>query len=542
MGLGALFDIATSALMTTRKALDVTGNNIANVNTPEYSKQDAILEVNSPPVNLVGATGRGVNVAAVMRRYDSFIQTQMLLENQSNGRQNVLQDIYTKLEDAYNEQQGVGLASSITDFFNSWQDVSTNPESPEQRSVVLAKAMEIVTKAKTTEDKFTDIVKSIDISVPDMVQRINQLASNIAYYNDGVAQTEGGSTQRANDMRDKRQGALNELAGLINFNTLEDKTGRLTVIIGDRNLVSTGNIIHPMTIQKKVDGKMQLQLDGIDITSKVTGGKIGANLELKNSDQSGLPAAISELRRLIAALTNKVNIVQGKGYNLDGQRGGDIFTPPSVYTLNTNSSTASVASAVILDNTALMYKEYEVRFTGGNNYQLYDIKNKTSISGNLSGGKITVDGMQITFAGNPSTGDVFKISPIESAIRDAKVLVTNTSQLAAATSPAHVPGSNGNALGMTDLAKQINPELHNSTISDYYAVVVTTSGNYARTANDNLTFSNNMMSQIQQKRDSVSAVSLDEEAMNLVRFQKGFEAASRLINVTNDLLDILVKL
>jgi flagellar hook-associated protein 1 FlgK len=95
---------------------------------------------------------------------------------------------------------------------------------------------------------------------------------------------------------------------------------------------------------------------------------------------------------------------------------------------------------------------------------------------------------------------------------------------------------------MVDLSNQVNHVLSDGTINNYYAAVVTTIGSYASAANDNLQFSTNMLSQLQQQRDSVSAVSLDEEATNLVRFQKGYEAAARLINVTNTLLDTLLGL
>ncbi|MBF0517434.1 MAG: flagellar hook-associated protein FlgK [Nitrospirae bacterium] len=542
MGLSALMNVAASALSTMSQALTITGNNISNVNTPGYETQNAILEVNNPNTAIMGASGTGVKLAYVQRQYDSFTQAQMLLEEQNSGKQNVLQGTYSQVENAINDQTGTGLSASITSFFNAWQSLSTNPETPEQRTVVISDGQNIITQAQQIESQFNNISDSIDKSVPDTIKQINNLASQISNYNTSIALTQAGTSQEANDLIDKRQAALTQLAGLVNFSTLDDKSGAVTVIVGDRNLVGVGNIVNPITMQKLTDGKIQINIDGINETSQITGGKLGADLQLKNNAQSGLPAALAGLRTTIAAITNMVNSVQTKGYDLNGKAGSNFFNPLNVTALNENSSTASVASAIITDTSALTYKEYEVRFTGGSNYQLYDIKNNTSTNGTLSGNTLNVDGMQITFAGSPSTGDVFKISPIQTAILNGKVELSDPTQIAAASSPTAIPGGNGNALAMVALSKQSISVLSDSTISEYYASVVATIGNNAASANDNLTFSKNVLAQLQQQNASVSGVSLDEQAMNLVQYQKSYQAAAQIVNVTSTLLDTLVNL
>ncbi|MBF0568966.1 MAG: flagellar hook-associated protein FlgK [Nitrospirae bacterium] len=542
MGLSALMSVANSALTSMGQALDVTGNNIANVNTPGYCQQNAILQVNNPSVATGGASGTGVNMAVVQRQFDSFTQTQMLLEQQNNARQTTLQSTYSQVEDAMNDQTGTGLSAAITSFFNAWQDLSTNPQTPEQRTTVIADGQNILTQAQQIESQFTNISDSINKAVPDVVKQVNTLASQISSYNVSIAQAQTGTTQQPNDLLDQRQNALTQLAGLVNFNTVEDKSGAITVIVGDRNLVGLGNIVNPISMRQQADGKIQLNIDGIDVTSKVTGGKLGADVEMKNSAQSGLPAAIAGLRSTVAAITNMVNSVQTNGYDLKGKVGSNFFNPLSISTLNENSSTASVSSAIIVDSSALTYKEYEVRFSGNSNYQLYDIKNNTSANGTLSGNSLTVDGMQITFAGTPKSGDVFKVSPIASAINNGKVLLTDPTQVAAASSPGVIPGGNGNALAMVALGTQVNSVLSQSTISQYYASVVTTIGNYAASANDNLTFSTNVLSQLKQQNAAISGVSLDEQAMNLIQYQKSYEAAAQIINVTSTLLDTVIGL
>lgn len=271
------------------QALNVTGNNIANVNTPGYNQQNAILQVNTPNTAVGEANGTGVKLAYVQRQYDSYLQNQILLEQQNNGRQSELQATYTQIESAMNDQVGSGLSASITSFFNAWQDLSTNPETPEQRATVISDGKNILSQAAQIESQYDKIGQSIDKSVPDTVKQINTLANQINYYNTAVAQAQSGTAQQANDLLDQRQNALSELAKLVNFSTVDDKSGAVTVIVGEQNLVGIGNIVNPLSMQKQTDGKIQLSMNGQDITSKITGGSLGADVEIKNSAKAVFP-------------------------------------------------------------------------------------------------------------------------------------------------------------------------------------------------------------------------------------------------------------
>ncbi|MBF0339174.1 MAG: flagellar hook-associated protein FlgK [Nitrospirae bacterium] len=634
MSVTALFDIARSAIMASRTGLEVTANNIANVNTPDHSRQDTILQISSPLMTHVGEIGRGVDVADIKRRYDKFIETQLIYEKSNMGRSAMLDDTYSKLEDALNEQTGVGLGGIITDLFNAWQEIATNPGASAQRNLLLTKATELVDKGKEIEKRLTDLAASVDKEIPAVVDNINKLADTIARLNLNIAQTEAGSTHEANNLRDQRTGALKELAELVKFDSFEDEFGRVNVIVGQRNLVS-GNIVHPMQGTKTAAGKFSVAVGDIDVTDKITNGRLGALLELKNSDQSGVPFAISNMRRIVGSLTNEVNIIQSTGFGLNstqsdftltnntpaatttgvisstsitnftnfipgeyqikfsatgttydvyrnGQlsssgnayngstislngmdinfstapaandtfyvaaKGYDLFNSYSPTVINYNSTTVTDVSAIIFDRSSLTYKEYEVRFTGTNTYDLYDIKEKTTVSGTLTtANTLIVDGIQMSFSAAPQAGDVFKLSPIDLAIKNSGVAITDIEKIAAALGSPGLPGDNRNALAAVQLAEfkhATNSSMKNSTFSDFYSAFVVTTGGFSRAAKDTNTFEANMFNELTQRRNSVSAVSLDEEAMNIIRFQKGFEAAARLVSVTDEMLKTLVNL
>ncbi|MBF0536805.1 MAG: flagellar hook-associated protein FlgK [Nitrospirae bacterium] len=545
MSVTALFDIARSAIMASRTALEVTSNNIANVNTPDYSRQDAILEISSPQMTGVGEIGRGVDVTDIKRQYDQFLETQLSNENSNMGKTSVLSDIYSKLEDSFNEQTGNGLSSSINGLFNAWQGLSTNPGDSAQRNLVLTNSQEFIDKSKEIEKSLTDLNASVDKEVPSVVDNINKLADTIAQLNDQISTTESGSTHQANALRDQRTGALKSLATLVQFNSYEDESGRVNVIVGQRNLVS-GKIVHPMQMSKTSDNKDIIMVDSVDITSNINGGQLGGLLTLKNSDQSGIPYALSNLRRTVGSITNEINIIQSSGYGLNqSTTGQDLFNsyPPTV--TNVNSTTVTDVSATIIDRTALTYKDYEIRFTDSSTYTIYDVNTQTSASATLSGNVLNVDGINVTFSGAPQAGDVFKLSPTALAITDSGVAITDIEQLAAASAPPGLPGDNKNALKVVELAQLQHPAnsaMKDSTFSNFYASFVDAIGGLSKDATDSNTYETNMYNQLSQQRDSVSAVSLDEESMNLIRYQKGYEAAAKLVTTTNDMLDTLLAL
>ncbi|MEO5357728.1 MAG: flagellar hook-associated protein FlgK [Nitrospirae bacterium YQR-1] len=641
MSIGSLFDIARSGIMVTKAALDVTGNNIANVNTPGYSKQEASLSTAVSSYTSYGYMGRGVDLQDIERRVDNFLEKQLLQENHSIGKYTVLDDMYSAIENSFNEQAGVGLMSVISGYFDAWKDVSANPDTLEQRNVLISKGTELVAKAKQIERNFQDLSRSLGVELPNIIERVNNIASNIAYLNERIAEGEAGTNKQSNDFRDQRGALLTELSQLVKFDTLEDNSGRTTVIIGDRNLVS-GSIVHNLSQDITADGKDKLLLDNINITDRITGGRLASIFQMKNSDQIGIPYALTELRKIIGTITNKVNIIHSSGFGIspvasditvtnktpDNTTSGNLnsvtltdfanftsgeyqikFTSSTTYDLYRNGSAVSydniytgatmaslasvggdiafnginvhfgyipssgdtyyisarnkdffndlkpvalikkssgmdVSSTSIYDRTSLTYKNYEVRFTDSNNYQLYDI-HLQSITGSgsvVGGDTLLIDGMQVKLTGTPNRGDVIKLSPTDAAVTNAGVAIKQTNDVAAASTVLGKYGDNINALAMVTLSLSRQSELTNSTFNTYYNNIVTTEGGFARSAKDNLKFTKNVTQQLQLQRDSVSGVSLDEEAMNLVKFQKGFEAAARLVSVTDEMLKILVNL
>jgi flagellar hook-associated protein 1 FlgK len=539
MSLFGLFDIGRSALMASQTGIAVTSNNIANVNTPGYSRQEVILEIANPVASGRGFIGRGVTVSGIRRNYDGFLQMQLLGQEQNRGRSYALNRSLGEIEGILNDQNGLGLSESLQDFFNAWQDVATNPEGIPQRDALIYRARSLINAAKQIEERITSTIKNINKSIDDVVNKVNELSGRIAQLNERIAGIESGlSSEKALDLRDQRDKLLRELSELVDFSYYEDRNGSVSITVGMRNLVS-GTSVNAMSSVTLNDGAKKIMLDGIDITERIQRGELGGLIAAK--DEIGTKTLYS-MRRLIASITKEVNLIHRSGYGLDGSTGNDFFNPLTLSTTD-GSSGADITSATITDYSSLTLDEYEITFDGSGNYYVRDNQTGTVVSTGayVSGNPISFDGIEVTITGAVTPDDRFSVSPLTNAIKNLGLAISDPEKIAASSSSSGIPGDGSNAVNMVNLGSSQVGNL-GDTFMDYYRGIVTVTGTLSRAASDSLTFDENLLSEIQSRRDSVSGVSLDEEAINLIRYQRSFEAAAKMISVTDELLDIVMKL
>jgi flagellar hook-associated protein 1 FlgK len=539
LSLFGLFDIAKSTIFASQAALSVTSNNIANVNTPGFSRREALFAVASPVVLGGNLLGSGVTVSGIKRYYDSFVQTQLWEQYQNYGKSYALDQTLSQVEQVFNEANSIGLSAPLTDFFNAWQEVATNPEGFAERSVLLQKANALVSVAKQMELGITDTLKNMNESIDTMVDRINTIASDIATINSKIVQVEAGSqTESAHDLRDQRDTLLNELSNLVDFNSYEDKNGSITVTVGMRNLVS-GETTNILSTKTNEDGDKELYLDGINITENVQKGQLGGFFSVRDNIRTN---SLNGLQRLIASLVKETNILHRGGYGLDVTTGNDFFTPLQLSMKDFSSGADMTAN--ITDPAQLTLDEYNIQFDSANNYYVYDKQTGTLVTSGTyaSGNPISFDGIELTITGAITSNDEFTVSPLTDVIKNFGVEITDQQKIAAASSDTTLPGDNSNALLIVQLSQNTITDLGGATFSSYYGGLVSTIGSLSEAASDSLTFDNNLLSELNSKRESISGVSLDEEAVNLIKFQRSFEAGAKMIQVTDELLQTLLNL
>jgi flagellar hook-associated protein 1 len=539
MGLMGIFDIGKSALIASQTQLNVTSNNIANANTPGYSRQEVILEISTPVAQSGGVVGSGVTVAQIKRHYDALIQNQIIGIQQDYGKAYILNQTLAGVEPFFNEVQNSGLAGPLRDFFKAWQDVASNPDGLTERNALLQKSDALVLSAQGIEQGLIGNLKNTEQGITDLTSQINSLASKLARLNDQIIQAGNGSAaDTANQLKDQRDGLLKDLSNLVEVSSWEDKnSGTLTVTIGMKNLVS-GNRANILSAVYNQEGNYNLLLDGQDITSRITKGEMGGFLAARQDIKGNL----LEFRKLIASITNTVNLQHVQGFGLDGSTNNNFFDPVEL-TVKDFSAGADLTAA-LTDYSQLTMSEYSIKFNGGN-YEVYNKETGTLLTSgvyNAGGTTINLEGIQFDINGSVTDQDSFSVSPLTTAVSNFKTALTSAQQIAVSGSASGLPGDNTNALAMAGLMDRNISALHSDTFANYYKNLVAKVGYQGQAASDELKFADNLLSQLNIQRDSVSGVNLDEEASNLIIFQRAYQAAARLITTADELYKTLLNL
>ena len=300
-----LLSTGVGALLSQQRAISVTGNNIANVNTPGYSRQRVNMETNLPMDTSIGPVGMGVHTTTVERVYDRFLGVQMNNASAGLGRWEAQKGALERVEVVFDESGGYGLNQALSDFWNSWQDLSMNPSGTTERAVVAAKSQAL---ADSFHQNYADLEQAqadIDAAVRSGVEDINRLTAEIADLNQKIAGTEADGTVNANDYRDRRDLALKQLSEIIGINSFEDSAGRVVVSVGSgRTLVESGNTTalnchqpagHADIVWPGNTGATQ------NISNEITSGKMAGWLQARDTKIESYKGQLNELAENLIA-------------------------------------------------------------------------------------------------------------------------------------------------------------------------------------------------------------------------------------------------
>jgi flagellar hook-associated protein 1 FlgK len=456
--LGVL-SIGTSALLTQQRAINVTGNNIANVYTPGYSRQRVNLETGTPTQTGIGLMSSGVTSSGIERIYDRFIGVQLCNENANLGRWEAQQGMLERVEVVFDESGGYGLNQALSEFWNAWQDLSLNPTGKTERSMVAATSQGLTDAIRRNYSDLEQIQGDIDTAVEGGIETVNRLVAQIADLNQKIARTEVGDTN-ANDYRDSRDLILKQMAEIIDIQTHENGDGQVVVsVAGGRPLVESGNTWQLQT-QTNGDGHLDIfwaDLSGstTNITSVINAGKIGGWLQVRDTQIAGYQ---DQLNTLADELRTQINAIHASGFGLNGTTGTHLF-----------------------DNVG----------SGAANFQ------------------------------------------INSAI------LNDLNLIAASATAGGVPGNADNAIAIQDLRSALTMS-GTATFDTAVTALVSQVGYDVQTAKANSSHQADMMTYLENYRESISGVSLDEEMVNLVKFEAAYNAAAKMISMADDMLNTLM--
>jgi flagellar hook-associated protein 1 FlgK len=456
--------IAREALYAQQVGLDITQNNIANVNTPGYTRQraDFVPGGMATPGNL--QSGSGVQVASIVSYRDRLYDQRVNNELQRQGEYGASFSALQQVEALFNDSANSGLQSAIAAFFNSFSSLANAPENASLREQVLANGEQLGSKFRQSYEHVQEVQSQLDREVAETVSQINTITANIARLNAEVSATRGANSNASN-LEDQRQELIDQLAGLVDISYYTDTgSGNISITTRQGALLVAGNRSNPWQAVRSLAGPFLQVHDasGTDITSAIQSGKLGGLLKTRDTN---IPSYLSALDDLAAAIISRVNAQHASGSDLNGAAGGDFFVPFAPVTPGSN----------------------------------------------------------------------------QGAARAIEVAITDPAEIAAASSGGG-PGSNANAQSLAGIQNELLLSGNTATLSQFYSNLVFNIGLDAKNAGDNLEVENRLVTQLQNQRDSVSGVSLDEEAINIMRYQKAYEASARLISVIDTLSDDLLRI
>lgn len=334
-------EIGRRALQTSQTALDVIGQNTSNVNTPGYSRQVVTLDETDPytPPDFThirpGELGTGVTIASINRIRDEFIDRRVYTANSDKGAVDNLRDMLGRIEQAFNEPGNTGIGQLMTDFFNSFADLSANPESGAVRSTVRNRAETLVAAIHSVNTTLSQIKPEIESEVKVKVDDVNTLATQIANLNKQIHLSLAAG-DHPNDLMDKRGALMDQLSGLVDIQVTDTRnpdtgnpTGEVQINVGGYGLVQ-GNTTSPLPATITTAGNALGLITPTNDTIPLRGGQLYGLVKASTL----LDGYQSDLDTLVSNLISTVNAQHRVGYGLDGINGRDFFAGTNAATID----------------------------------------------------------------------------------------------------------------------------------------------------------------------------------------------------------------
>lgn len=309
-GIGATLNIAKSAIAAQQYGLNVTGHNIANVNNPDFSRQNAD-HISTQPAPYGGFLfGTGVNVRQVEQTVDTLLENRLTDERSTQAKFEEAESYMRVLEGFFDENSESSMNSIISDYWNAWHDLTDNPLGVSERVQLYEQGGKLAEQFNFLNNDLSDTVSDLTYEIESSLTQINALADQIADLNREILGLEGNRT--ANDLRDQRNALVDELGGLINVDVITQGDGSLILNGGNGSTLVNGTSSYSLSME---NGQVMWQGSfgsGFDITDDISGGKIAGWLEIRDEVVPKYQAQVDELSREMIWAMNYQNS-QGVG-------------------------------------------------------------------------------------------------------------------------------------------------------------------------------------------------------------------------------------
>jgi flagellar hook-associated protein 1 len=347
---------ATKALRAEQLAVDVASHNIANAQSPGFSRQRVILRPEGITAadryshdDLLGKAGFGVSASDVNRVRDTFLDYQARQTNSQMTQFNAYSDALGRAELTFNEPGDDGIQALMGQFFDAWHDVVNDPESPAARVALVHATSTLTSNIQRASSDLSTLRSDVNRDVVSLQDEINSRAAEISGLNKQIVQVEANGDM-ANDLRDRRDLLLDQLSGLGQVTYSETENHSVTVYLGNHELVSQSGYQAVGAVNDPANAGMQKLVftsDGIDVTSN--SGKLRGLLDARDT---AIPAVQAKLDTLATDLIAQVNAIHSTGYDLNGNPGLAFFTGTNATDIALNSAISADPSKIAASSAA----------------------------------------------------------------------------------------------------------------------------------------------------------------------------------------------
>ncbi|MBC7682424.1 MAG: flagellar hook-associated protein FlgK [Ferruginibacter sp.] len=475
-----LLNVGSRALVANEVALQTIGNNIANSSTVGYSRQSVVLQTVEGQYTGGGYIGKGVDIQTIQRNHDEYLTRQAALSKSVSASDVTRANKLLQMEDVFKGGTN-GLGAAVTDMMNAFSDVASAPTDLTARTVVLTRADEAAARFNDAFTQLTNLQTGLNTELQNAAAAVNTLTTNLAAVNGQIQQARGNG-QSPNDLLDKRDNLINQLNQYIQTTQIDADDGTVTVFAASSQPLVLGTKATTLQVQSNPQDTSQSQIVMVSGSQKVVlsegmmgGGSIVGMLKFQNQD---LAQGVNLLGRIAASLTTVVNAQHQLGLDLDGNAGGNLFTPVTMpvgaaAASNTGSGTlgVSVDTATV---GSLQASDYQVTFTSPTAFTVTRLTDNTVITPTSPG---IYDGLAFTSGGVQAAGDSFMVRPFSTAAGTIATAFASPRQLAVA-SPVQA------SMGTTNTGSLAVANLSAKSVPIPAAVTLTFTGSNSYTRSD----------------------------------------------------------
>lgn len=561
MSLVSSMNIAQQALSVSQAAITTVSNNIANVDTEGYSKlrvnQSAVVNYTPSAGNAVSVaeSASGVTISSVSRYSDFYLQSYYWQENSTNSYLDKYSSMASNVQDLVNELNNNGLSSALENFYDAVNSLS-NPDASDitARQNYVDAAQNVCNVFNSTYTKLNDLKESLvgdgtsdgsldSSEISSEVTQVNSLLDQLAEVNDSIIKTNTGDSS-APSLLDQRDALVSKLSSLIPVKVSEVSNGTVNVSLGDYNLVKGVSVTNYLNVSSPGTAGNPVKISIVDssdstrtkdVTDEITGGSIGAILDLcgSNNTKLNINNIISKINTMASGFADVLNEIQIGDPKGDGtvamaidKNTKQLINSDNLMFVNSSSPTSTTSTSSHPKGAGDVAGTVTTTTGGVTKIVTTEINGGTTTVTTVTHAAITAGNIQVN---SNIVNDPYLV---------AAARVNST------TGTASDIGNNSNMDLVTDARTNTTyySNLGGTTIEKYLANMVSSTGTQVSDINTNLKNQNLVLNQVQTNLQSEIGVNLDEELGDLIKYQRAYEAAARIFSTCNSLMEELVNL